>query len=59
MLPNGDLYEKEKRFFDFVDSRAENIVEEWVNTTNCDIIRVDGTKSIEANISYIAKQISP
>ena len=59
MLPNRDLYEKEKRFFDFVDSRAENIVEEWVNTTNCDIIRVDGTKSIEDNISYIAKQISP
>ena len=59
MLPNGDLYEKEKRFFDFVDSRAENIVDEWIKTTNCDIIRVDGTKSIEDNISYIAKQISP
>lgn len=57
MLPSGDLYEKEKRFFDFVDSRAENIVDEWIKTTNCDIIRVDGTKSIEDNISKIVKQI--
>ncbi len=58
MLPDGDLYEQEKRFFDFVESRAENTVEEWVNTTNCPIIRVDGTESIEENMSYIIKQIA-
>lgn len=58
MLPDGDLYEQEKRFFGFVESRAENTVEEWVNTTNCAIIRVDGTKSFEENINYIVKQIS-
>lgn len=58
MLPNGDLYEQEKRFFDFVETRSENTVEEWVNTINCPIIRVDGTKPIEENISCIIEQIS-
>jgi thymidylate kinase len=58
MLPDGDLYEQEKRFFDFVESRSENTVEEWVKTINCPIIRVDGTKPIEENISYIIEQIS-
>ncbi|OQB24030.1 MAG: hypothetical protein BWY11_01403 [Firmicutes bacterium ADurb.Bin182] len=58
ILPDGDLYEQEKRFFDFVESRDENTVEEWVKNIECPIIRVDGTKPIEENISYIIKQIS-
>ncbi|MDD4125181.1 MAG: AAA family ATPase [Eubacteriales bacterium] len=58
MLPNGDLYEQEKQFFNFVESRSENTVEEWVKTINCFVIRVDGTKPTEENISYIIEQIS-
>ena len=57
MLSGGDLYEQEKRFFDLVKSRAENMVEEWVQSLNCPIIRIDGTKSIEENINLIIKQI--
>lgn len=30
MLPGGDLYEQEERFFDFVESRTEDVVEEWL-----------------------------
>lgn len=57
MMPGGDLYEQEKRFFDFVKDRAENTVEEWAQRLSCPIIKIDGTKSIEENINLIMKQI--
>lgn len=55
MLSGGDLYEQEKAFFDFVESRAENTVEEWLKCLNCPILRIDGTKPVEENISLIIK----
>lgn len=57
MLPGGDLYEQEERFFDLVKSRAENTVEKWIQSLSCPIIRIDGTKSIEENIAIIIEQI--
>ena len=57
MLPGGDLHEQEEEFFEFVKSREENMVEEWVQLLSCPVIRIDGTKPIEANIDFIIKQI--
>lgn len=57
MLPGGDLYEQEKKFFDFVSSRAENMVEEWVASLSCPVIRVDGTKLVEENLESILEQM--
>lgn len=57
MLPGGDLYEQEKKFFDFVSSRAENMVEEWVASLSCPVIRVDGTKPVEENLESILEQM--
>ena len=57
MLPGGDLYEQEENFFDLVRSRAENTVEEWAKSLSCPIIRVDGTKPVEENITFITEQI--
>ncbi len=57
MLPGGDLYDQEKRFFEFVQSKEENTVEEWVQLLSCPIIRIDGTKPIEVNIDIIIKQL--
>ena len=57
MLMGGDLYEQEEKFFEFVKSRPENTVEEWVESLKCPIIRIDGTKSIEKNVYYIIEQI--
>ena len=57
MLPGGDLYEQEESFFDFVKSRAEDTVEEWVKSVGCPVIRVDGTNPIEDNVRFIVKQI--
>lgn len=53
ILPGGDLYEKEKKFFDFIKNRNENIVKEWLQSLPCPVIRIDGTKSIEENINLI------
>lgn len=57
MLPGGDLYEQEGKFFNLVKSRAENTVEEWVRSLSCPIMRVDGTKPIEENVKIIIHQI--
>ncbi len=57
ILPDGDMYEQEKKFFDFVKSRAESTVEEWLNSLKCPVIRVDGTKPIDENVNFIIEMI--
>lgn len=57
MLTGGDLYEQEEKFFDIVESRPENIVEEWIQSLKCPIIRIDGTKPIKENVDYIIGQL--
>ncbi len=57
MLSGGDLFEQEEKFFHFVESRNENIVEEWVKSLKCPIIRIDGTKSIDENTNFIIERI--
>ena len=54
MLPGGDLYEQEEAFFHMIADRGERFVEEWVDTVNCPVIRVDGTKPVKINVEYIA-----
>ena len=58
MLEGGDLYEKEKAFFDFVKSKDENTVEIWLPSISCPIIRVDGTLPIDNNAELIAEKLS-
>ena len=48
---------REERFFDLVESRAEDTVEKWLQALNCPIIRIDGTKPIEENVNFIVQQI--
>ena len=57
MLPGGDLHEQEEGFFEFVKSRAENTVKEWVQLLSCPILRIDGTKPVEENVDFIINQI--
>jgi len=57
MLSGGDLHEQEENFFRFVESRDENIVEEWVKSLKCPVIRIDGTKSIDKNTNFIIECI--
>ena len=57
MQPGGDLYEKEEAFFDMAASRTESYVENWLQTLNCPIIRVDGTKPVADNVRLIVEQL--
>ena len=57
MLPGGDLHEYEEAFFDMVGSRTEDYVEEWVQSLNCKIIRIDGTKPVDENTRFIIEQM--
>lgn len=57
ILPDGDLYIQEERFFNFVKSRPENTVEEWIQSFHHPIIQVDGTKPMENNLNFILNKI--
>ena len=57
ILPGGDLYEQEEKFFELVQSREADTVEEWVRSLSCPVIRVDGTKPVEANVRFIIERI--
>ena len=58
MLLGGDLYNQEESFFQMVESRQDNYVENWLQTVKCPIIRIDGTKPIDENVEYIINSIS-
>ena len=58
MLKGGDLYEQEENFFRFIESRENDYVDNWIETLSCVVLRIDGTKPIEENISYILSRIS-
>ena len=57
MLEGGDLYEAEERFFHLAQSRTESYYAHWLQSLDCPVIRVDGTKSIDENIHFIINQI--
>ena len=58
MLTGGDLYDQEEAFFRMVASRQDDYMETWLQTVNCPILRVDGTKPIADNVEYIIQAIS-
>jgi len=55
MLPGGDLYDSEKRFYDIVATRPEDYAERWLAQVDIPILRVDGTRPVEENIALITE----
>ena len=53
VLSGGDMYEQQKAFREIIGNRSNDRVEESVNRLHCKKVRLDGTKSIEENISII------
>ena len=53
ILPGGDLYEKESKWFSLTDSRPETYVTGWLETVNCPVIRIDGTMPVKENVDYL------
>ena len=53
MLPSGDLYESEKRFYDLVAARPEDYAARWLEGLDIPVLWVDGTRPVEENIAVI------
>ena len=58
ILPGGDLYDKESKWFSLTESRPDAYVTDWLKTVNCPVIRVDGTLPVEKNLDYIVSVLS-
>lgn len=58
MLPGGDLYKQETDFFRMAAARTEQEVENWLQLLSSPILRIDGTKPVEENISHIINWIA-
>ncbi len=53
----GAFYEQIKQFHNFCASRDENLVNDWLSTICCPVIRVDGTLPIWDNVNLIAEKL--
>lgn len=53
VLLDGDMYEQEQGFLEFVRTRNISIIDEWAKTLACPILYLDGTKVISKNIQLI------
>ena len=58
ILPGGDLYDKESKWFSLIDSRPENYVADWLETVDCQVIRIDGMLPVEQNVDYLVSLLS-
>ena len=53
MLPGGDLYQSEKRFYDLIAARPEDYAARWLDAVDIPVLRVDGMRPVGENIALI------
>ena len=58
ILPGGDLYEKENKWFSLTDNRPDTYVTDWLETLDRPVIRIDGTLPVEKNVNYLVSVLS-
>lgn len=54
ILSGGELYERERRFYDMVGNRPDDYALSWVSRLTCPVIRADGTRPVEENVRLLA-----
>ena len=54
MLPGGDFYESEKRFYDLITARPEDYAVRWLDAVDIPVLRVDGTRPVGESVALIA-----
>jgi len=59
VLPGGDMYEQEEKFFSYAEKRTPEKIEGWLDTLSCKVIRLDGTKPIQVSVELIKSIITP
>ena len=55
VLPGGDLYESEEKFFAFAAKRTPEKIEKWIENVSCPIIRIDSRKPTDELVTDILK----
>nr|MCR5101561.1 hypothetical protein [Butyrivibrio sp.] len=58
MLPGGDLYESEERFFKMVEERSDDHAKGWLTDLSCPVISIDGTVEVATNVETLLNFIS-
>jgi adenylate kinase family enzyme len=58
ILPGGELYDQESKWFSLTESRPETYVTDWLETVECPVIRIDGTLPVEKNVDYLVSLLS-
>ncbi len=58
ILENGDLYEREKNFFNKIYKKDELEIIEWFRNLKCNKIELDGLKSTDKNIKIILSELN-
>ena len=58
ILPGGDLYDRESKWFSLTDSRPEAYVTDWLETVDCPVIRIDGTLPVKENVDCLVSVLS-
>ena len=56
VLEGGDLYESQKKFYDFVASRSEQEVREKASLLSCPILEIEATLSVEEIVGRIIRE---
>ena len=51
--PGGDLYEREKWFFDHISARPEDYARRWLAKVDIPVLQVDGTRPVGENVAAI------
>lgn len=54
VLAGGDMYHQEQNFLKFAETRNLSILDDWIKTLNCPVIRLDGANAISENVQFIA-----
>ena len=57
VLPGGDMYEQEEKFFAFAKKRTPEKIESWLDTLLCKVLYLDGTNDIEDNVGRIIAEM--
>lgn len=55
-MEGGDLYESQKKFYDFVASRSEQEVREKASLLSCPILEIEATLSVEEIVGRIIRE---
>ena len=58
MLPGGELYESEERFFKMVEARSDDHAKGWLTDLTCPVISIDGTVEVATTVEALLNVIS-